>query len=169
MSGAFAWETDMTLRDWATPLTMGSFVLIASTGVLMFFHLDSGLNKEAHEWLSWVLLLGVGLHATANLAGAKRHFQRRGAWAIVGVFVLILGLSFMPSPEEEKSGGELAMNALVSAPVVVLAQVSGKDVATVVAELAHSGVSIRPEQSLKQVLGDDRHETMEALGVIFAK
>lgn len=39
----------MTYREWATPLTIGSFLLIAVTGVLMFFHLDSGLNKLAHE------------------------------------------------------------------------------------------------------------------------
>ena len=39
-------------RDWATPVTIGSFGLMAITGLLMFFHLDSGLNKTAHEWLA---------------------------------------------------------------------------------------------------------------------
>ena len=36
-------------RDWATPLTIGAFGLLAVTGVLMFFHPDSGLNKAVHE------------------------------------------------------------------------------------------------------------------------
>ncbi|EWS63204.1 hypothetical protein Y695_03563 [Hydrogenophaga sp. T4] len=36
-------------RPWITPLVMGSFALSAVTGVLMFFHLDTGLNKAAHE------------------------------------------------------------------------------------------------------------------------
>lgn len=40
-------------RNWATPLTIGSFLLMAVTGLLMFFHLDTGLNKAAHEWLGW--------------------------------------------------------------------------------------------------------------------
>lgn len=53
-------------REWATPLTMGAFGLLAVTGVLMFFHLDTGLNKQAHEWLGWVLLIGVSLHLAAN-------------------------------------------------------------------------------------------------------
>lgn len=38
-------------RQWVTPLMAGSFILMATTGILMFFHLDSGLNKTAHEWL----------------------------------------------------------------------------------------------------------------------
>ena len=46
----------MTFRESATPLTIGSFLLIAITGVLMFFHLDSGLNKLAHEWLGWAMI-----------------------------------------------------------------------------------------------------------------
>ena len=37
---------------------MGAFTLSAVTGVLMFFHLDSGLNKAAHEWLSWAMVGG---------------------------------------------------------------------------------------------------------------
>ena len=32
------------LRSWATRVTMGSFLLMAGTGVLMFFELDGGLT-----------------------------------------------------------------------------------------------------------------------------
>jgi cytochrome b561 len=49
-------------REWATPLTIGSFGLMATTGILMFFHLDSGLNKTAHEWLGWVMVAVVAAH-----------------------------------------------------------------------------------------------------------
>ena len=38
-------------REWATPLTIGAFGLMSVTGMLMFFHLDTGFNKLAHEWL----------------------------------------------------------------------------------------------------------------------
>jgi hypothetical protein len=42
--------------NWATPLTIGTFTLMAVTGMLMFFHADIGLNKTAHEWLGWVMI-----------------------------------------------------------------------------------------------------------------
>ena len=30
-------------REWATPLTIGAFALMAATGTAMFFHLNNGL------------------------------------------------------------------------------------------------------------------------------
>jgi hypothetical protein len=158
----------MNLRDWATPLTMGSCVLMAATGLLMFFHLDSGLNKEAHEWLSWALLAGVALHATANFPALKRHFQRRNTWAVVAAFVVLLGLSFIQSPEAEgKAARGKAAEALLAAPITLVAQVAGKDSATVVADLGKAGVNLTADQSLKQALADDRERQLNALAVIF--
>ena len=49
-------------RQWVTPLVAGSFLLMGVTGILMFFHWDSGLNKAAHEWLGWLMIIGVALH-----------------------------------------------------------------------------------------------------------
>lgn len=38
-------------REIATPLTIGIFLIMSVTGILMFFHWDTGFNKLAHEWL----------------------------------------------------------------------------------------------------------------------
>ncbi|HEY1090516.1 MAG TPA: DUF4405 domain-containing protein, partial [Burkholderiaceae bacterium] len=63
-------------RPWITPVVMGAFLLSAVTGVLMFFHLDSGLNKTAHEWLSWAMVIGVGLHVLLNMPAFKRYLKQ---------------------------------------------------------------------------------------------
>ena len=47
-----------TLRGWATTLTIGSFVLMVGTGLLMFFALDRGLVVVIHQWFSWLFLAG---------------------------------------------------------------------------------------------------------------
>lgn len=39
----------ISLRTWATPLTVGAFLLMAATGVLMFFGYDRGLTAVVHE------------------------------------------------------------------------------------------------------------------------
>ena len=41
----------MKLRAWATPLTIGSSLIVTITGLIMFFHLSPGLTRTAHEWL----------------------------------------------------------------------------------------------------------------------
>lgn len=109
-------------REWATPLTMGAFGLLAVTGVLMFFHLDTGLNKQAHEWLGWVLLIGVSLHVAANLLAFKRYLTQRRAQGVVGVFALVLGLSFLPlGGGSGKPPFVAPVQALAGAPLTVIA------------------------------------------------
>jgi len=129
-------------RDWATPLTIGSFTLLAVTGVLMFFHLDSGLNKLAHEWLSWVFVVGVVLHVIVNLPAFKRHFTlSRGRW-IMGLSLLVLGLSFLPlRPSGGKPPFAVSVQALARAPLPLLAQVGGISTDEVRLRLQHAGIS----------------------------
>ena len=85
-------------RSWATPLVMGMFMLMAVTGVLLFFYLDTGLNRAAHEWLGWLLLAAAAAHALANGPGLMRHLRTsRPAQAILLACALLLGLSWLPA------------------------------------------------------------------------
>ena len=54
------------MRKWATPITIGAFILSAATGIMLFFKLDLGLTKVVHEWLSWLLVAGTIFHVIAN-------------------------------------------------------------------------------------------------------
>jgi hypothetical protein len=81
------------LRTWATPLTIGSFVLMAVSGVLMFFDVVPGYLVFAHEWFSWFFLLGTAAHIAVNYRAFARHL--RGGWgrAHVAVFSVLLVVS----------------------------------------------------------------------------
>lgn len=81
---------DMTPRSWATPLTVGAFPLISVTGILMFFHLETGLSKAAHEWLGWFLVAGVAAHLWLNGRAFTTYFKRPAAVAIMGAGALVL-------------------------------------------------------------------------------
>jgi hypothetical protein len=113
-------------RPWITPVVIGAFFLSAVTGVLMFFHLDSGLNKTAHEWLSWAMVIGVSLHLLLHLPAFKRYFTQTSGRVVIGLFAAVLALSFIPAGG---AGGEPGfappVRALAKAPIPVLAQVAG--------------------------------------------
>lgn len=55
------------LRAWATPLAIATFVLMAGSGVLMFFGANTGITDVIHQWFSWLFLLAVGAHLTLNV------------------------------------------------------------------------------------------------------
>jgi hypothetical protein len=86
--------TKVALRTWATPLTIGAFVLMAATGVLMFFGLDRALMAEVHKWFSLLFLTGVGGHVTANVRPFLNHLKSRWGRASVAAFAVVLAASF---------------------------------------------------------------------------
>lgn len=155
-------------RPWITPLEIGTFVLMAVTGSLMFFHLDSGLNKTAHEWLGWAMVAAVVLHVLMNLNSCKRFFTlSTGRW-VLGASALVLAASFVPLGG---TGGKppfvAPMQALATAPLSAVALVAGVSSSELRAKLTQAGiVSQSDSQSIKDLVGSDLGLQMRTLGKV---
>jgi 4-amino-4-deoxy-L-arabinose transferase-like glycosyltransferase len=152
-------------RDWFTPLTTGAFVLLAVTGVLLFFHFDTGLNKLAHEWLSWVLLAAAAGHVATNFGALKRHLAGTRGRAIIGAFALLLGLSFMPLGRGEAEPPFAGVvHALARAPLPAVAQVVGVSEPVLRERLLAAGVQVEDSQgSIEAAVGPGLRPQVRAL------
>ena len=158
-------------RPWITPLVIGAFGLSAVTGVLMFFHLDSGLNKVAHEWLSWAMVIGVGLHALLHLPAFKRYFSQNTGRVVIGVFALVLGLSFIPAGASggKDPGFAPPVRALARAPIPVLAQVAGTSTEQVKTRLQAAGYAVTSDQqTVADLVGPDLRKQIGAMSKVLA-
>jgi hypothetical protein len=64
------------MRGVATPLATGMFIVTATSGIALFFHVAPAAFHAMHVWLSMVWLLPFGLHIWRNwhpfIAYAKR-------------------------------------------------------------------------------------------------
>lgn len=160
-----------TQRPWITPLVIGIFLLMTVTGSLMFFHIDTGLNKSAHEWLGWALVAGVVLHVLLNLNAFKRHLTNTtGRW-VIGACVAVLGLSFIPLGGE--AGGKppfaAPVQALARAPLTAVASVAGVHVSEVRTRLTAAGISSQSDtQSIQDLVGADLGQQIRTLSKVFA-
>ena len=156
-------------RQWVTPITAGAFLLSAVTGVLIFFHLDSGANKFVHEWLSWALLIGAALHTIANINGLKAHLSSRRGQTLIGMFALALALSFVPLGGGKSEPPFMApIRALGEADMTTLAQVAHLTPDQLRSRLATAGVTVANEgQTLAQLVGKDARRQMQVLNLVF--
>ena len=156
-------------RTWITPLVIGSFVLISVTGGLMFFHLDSGLNKLVHEWFSWLFVAGGALHLALHHASFKKYLAARtGRWVMAGG-VLLLGASFIPlgGAGGAKPPFVAPMQAMAVAPLPVLAQVARIDLPELQARLGRQGLQVQdPAQSIRDLVGADLGAQMRTLSAV---
>lgn len=158
------------LRTWSTPLTIGSFVLVAVTGVMMFFDIVPGYVVFAHQWLSWLFLIGCGGHIAVNWRPFLLHVRSGWGRSSVAVFLVLLVLSSfsfgrITAPQLK---WPLA-NALLDAPLAAVAGVAGREPALLVEMLARHGVTAEPEQSIRHTAEAQGMDEFHVLGLVFLR
>ena len=159
-----------TLRKWATPMTIGSFLIMSVTGILMFYHLDSGLNKTVHEWASWAMIAGVSAHLLMNWRAFTTYFKRPLARGIIGVGALVLALSFLPVTGGERGKPvDALLTAMDRADVETVIALSGQELDQGLAMLARAGMRAQPDSRVQSLTAGDRHSQMELIKVLFVQ
>lgn len=161
-----------SLRDWATPLTIGIFALMGVTGLLMFFESATRLNKTVHEWGGLVMVAAVATHVVVNWLPFKRHFASSTmARGIVAACVLVLAGSFVSlsgSPEGGRPTNRI-ITAVLNAPLANVAELQGVSAAQLVDDLAKAGITVTDlQQSLATLTKGDRELQDEAVAALFA-
>lgn len=168
------------LRRWATPLTIGAFVLMAVTGILMFFEVRLGIIKVAHEWSSWLMVIAVSLHVVLHWKSFSRYFSQTLPAAVIGLFaVLTVAAMLIPNNAPQRGGppggfggtaGAQATQLLLSAPLATIATLSQQTPDAVVAKLEAQGLtSVTLDQSLSAVATNNQRNPVEMLNVILKK
>lgn len=156
------------MRTWAGALTIGSFGVVGITGILMFFHLNSGLSKLAHEWLGWLLVIAVIAHVAVNWRLFVGYFRQPASIAIMTVLLVLGGLSFLAGGS---SGGRHpmmgAMAALEQSSLEVLAQVVKQSPDFLIEDLRAREIRVRDsEQTVREIASENGVRSMEILGCI---
>ncbi len=57
-----------TLRKFATPLTIGTFLIVGITGTFWYFHIVTDLGRWLHEIIGLAMMAVVVFHVVLNLA-----------------------------------------------------------------------------------------------------
>ncbi len=162
-----------SLRSWATPITIGSFVISAVTGIILFFHWNLGLAKPAHEWLSWFMVLGVGMHLFINWRAFKNYFSQRIPVLVIGTFTLLTVLSLLPlTGDEGNKNPRAALSKMLQtaeqAPLSSLAVLAKITPEALVESLKQQGLNVaNAEQTLAEVAADNGKETTGLIPLIF--
>lgn len=154
-------------RDLYTPVVIGAFALMSLTGVLLFFHLDSPLNKAAHEWVSWALLAGVAGHVAANFSSLKRHLSGWRGRLVVGLFAGLLALSFAPVGGKSEPPFAPAVRTLARAPLASTAQLAGISEGEARQRLQAAGIAVAPgAATLEAAVGPQLRAQVRAINAV---
>jgi hypothetical protein len=157
------------MRTWAGPLTIGSFAVVGATGVLMFFHLNTGLMKLAHEWLGWLMVVGVVAHVAINWRPFVNYFRKPAGIVIIAVLFVLGALSAFAGGGRSGSQHPLMgpFTALEQSSLAVVAQVAKSSPEALLESLRARGMRVRDgEQTIREIASENGVRSMELLGYI---
>lgn len=140
------------LSRYATPFTVGLFLVSTISGVALFFHWQSKLFHGMHEWLSMLLLLPVVFHIQKNWFAMTGYFKTRRIWvplllSLAGGAVFI-GLA-LNSPGRPPAP---ATSLIAKAPIAEIAPLFDVTPEALAAKLAAKGYAVATtEQTLETI------------------
>lgn len=159
-----------TLRlAWLTPCLLGTFFLTALTGVLLFFRLDLGLVKPAHEWIGWLLLTLGLVHLLVHQRVCLQSLQRPSGKAMAFCFLFLTLMVFIPvKTERSKRPFDAIAGALVQSPLQSVAMLANQDPQDTVRRLKEQGITPwSTGQTIAQIAEYNHKPAMEVLRLIF--
>ena len=160
----------LSLRTWATPLTIGLFAIMGVTGLLMFFEAETGFNKLLHEWAGLVMATAVTLHVVVNWAPFKRYLGSSNlARAIIAACVLALAASFTPQPDKGSGGRPIARiyQTVLNAPLSNVAALRGETPDELIARLKAAGFEVQDSQTtIVTLTNGDREQQEKAVSAL---
>jgi hypothetical protein len=165
------------LRAWVTPITIGSFLLLGVTGLLMFFKVRGALMVVAHEWLSPIFVVGAGLHIWLNWGAVRANLSRPRGVAVVGTFAALLAFSIAPPKavdvlaQEHGHGQEVivrkAAELLLQARISTVAELTGRTPQEVRDRLSRCGIRVKKDDvSLADAAEQSRVSPVRALDAV---
>jgi hypothetical protein len=157
------------LRDWATPITTGAFVLSAVTGIMLFFKLEFHLIKHMHEWLSWFLVIGTILHLIANGRASMRYLSKPTGKFILILFLLLTCASFLPiDVKHGEHPSKKISEAIIQSPLSEVAQIADHPLNEAINILKSKGIqAANQEQTIREIAAQNHTSPLAILDAIF--
>jgi small-conductance mechanosensitive channel len=146
---------------------MPLFMVIAVSGIMLFFHVGEGLVKELHEWLGIAFVTAATLHVYRNWSSFKRYFQQRSLWAVLTLTVVVTLAFVVPAGLlGQRNGIRLIVEAVTTAPLQQIAPILGTSYEDIRAKFAEQGIVIdNPSISLREVAHHSKRELPEVLSI----
>lgn len=153
-------------RDIATSLTIIVFLIVGTTGTLMFFHLFDSYTKRMHEYLGLVFVMAALLHVFVHIKSTKQYFTKKVFLGFVVVFLAVV-IGFTSSV---KDGGanpkKLVFEKVFESPLEKSLVLFAKSSEDAKAKLEAKGIKILDSNSIMQLAKSNKTNPFEIINII---
>jgi len=139
-------------RNIVTSITTFTFLVIAITGIMMFFHVLDQYTTQLHEILGLAFVFIAMFHIFYNIKSLKQYFKKK-SFLVSALLVLIISGGFLVNAgtSSEKHPSQIVMDAVFAAPLDEAVAILGKDIQQVNQRLEASGLKLENTNSIKDI------------------
>lgn len=152
-------------REYATSLTAVTFLVIAISGIMMYFHLLDKYVKEMHEIIGLVFVGGVALHLTANWTAMKNYFPK-SVFRIMSAVMVIVAIGFVATTKSGKSPKAQIIDAVLKAPIEQSFPILGNDLSISTEKLAKAGIQVSQGATIDEIAKANQKSPFEIVDVL---
>lgn len=89
-------------RTCLSPFVTVAFIVIAVTGVLLFFHVKNGPIMVLHEWFGWLFVVAGAVHLLLNLRPLLAYLRQPAALISLGVGLVLVAFLWFGGTQHEQ-------------------------------------------------------------------
>lgn len=160
--------TKLKLRDIATSFTATMFIVMAITGILMFFHILDRYTKNLHEILGLAFVVAVIFHVIFNWKGMKSYFTKK-VFAVASILVLAVALGFIANTKDGKNPKRVIIDSILNAPINNSFVILNGDVDMAKTQLESAGIMIKTADSIQEIADKNEVSPFKVVDIISIK
>jgi len=156
-----------TLKLIATSYTAIVFIVIALSGIMMYFKIMDSYVKTLHEDIGLFFVIAVLLHVAANWKTMKSYFNKR-IFIIACILITCVSTLYIFQSNSKKGGhpGKAATNKLLNASLEISLPVFNIKYNNAVKILEQNGLKVENAKSLSEIAKTNDTHPFRILGIL---
>jgi hypothetical protein len=137
-------------RNYVTPFIALIFLVLAITGLFMYFHLFDGYTEVAHEMMGLGFVAAATFHILVNWKSLKTHFGKK-VFLPAALAVFAISSGFIISGRLHTPVDQVLQDKLIKAPLADSFKVLGVNYTEASQKLKKHGLSIAGSNTLEDI------------------
>jgi len=152
-------------RDIATSFTTLIFLVVSTTGVLMYFHLFDKYTKELHEILGLGFVAAVVFHVFFNFKSMKQYFTKKIFFA-VSVATLMITFGFILNTPKGENPKRIVFDKIINSDIEKSFSLLSGDIDLAKIRLKEKGIIMNDSRTIKEISRINKTNPFEIIAII---
>ncbi len=152
-------------KNIATSLTSVVFLVIAISGLMMFFHLFSMQVKELHEILGVVFVIAALFHIFFNWGSMQRYFTKKTFLGAFALTAIVSGVFVVNNLSGVDSKG-IILRKVLDAPLQSSLSILGVERDVALKRLQANGIKLEEGKNITEIAKANQTNPFRIVGIL---